>query len=234
MKTSDPIPCRWKRLRGTGREAIYRATCGRAGCPGHLGDLSYLDGRSADLHQEFRALVKMSARLGREVVRLRQEADQLRNSARFSMSPGDEAGASAGTIPPETADRSVIERIVQEVRASLPPARTWLMSAAPIEHASSGPSRRGGAVYRGFAEAGFRISHTGRRALNGNRIGRRPLRLLGNPLNPLPQDSAAREALQMRDVDGQIVQPTDRVWCPVCGALNQLNWPEPLQDFSAR
>ena len=36
-----PITCRWKHLRGEGRRAIYRATCGRAACPGHLGELSY-------------------------------------------------------------------------------------------------------------------------------------------------------------------------------------------------
>jgi hypothetical protein len=40
----EPIPCRWKHLRGRGHNAVYRATCGRdKPCPGHLGDLGYFD-----------------------------------------------------------------------------------------------------------------------------------------------------------------------------------------------
>jgi len=39
----EPIPCRWKHLRGQGTDAIYRASCG-TGCPGHLGDLRFVDG----------------------------------------------------------------------------------------------------------------------------------------------------------------------------------------------
>jgi hypothetical protein len=35
------VACRWKRVFGKGRDAVYRATCGRPGCPGHLGDLAH-------------------------------------------------------------------------------------------------------------------------------------------------------------------------------------------------
>ena len=44
-RSSDPcpqaIPCRWKHLRGEGRKALFRATCGQDQCRGHLGNLRF-------------------------------------------------------------------------------------------------------------------------------------------------------------------------------------------------
>lgn len=39
--STSPISCRWKHVGGKEFEAVYRATCGRPNCRGHLGDLAH-------------------------------------------------------------------------------------------------------------------------------------------------------------------------------------------------
>ena len=145
--TVEPIPCRWKHIRGEVHDAIYRASCGRARpCPGHLGDLGY-----------------------------------------------------DGAVTAAMAD-------------SRPLFRGWVMEATPVNASVRT------AFYRGFSDSGFRVAFggNGKRTPHGTPIGRRP---------KIPHSLFA--------VQGQIITPTDRIWCPVCGTLNQLDWPDALRDGAA-
>lgn len=182
---ADLSRARWKHLCGEGREAIYRATCGRAGCPGHLGDLGF--DRSDDW-AEVAALL------------------------------------SADDVNPE---------LLQTAKEAWTPE--WSMSAEPqhVSRMATVAARTGfDAIYRGFGDTGYRISHGGKRSRHGERVGRRP-----DPI-PLPLSALRKleQSLELHPyfVSGQTVRPTDRVWCPSCGTLNRLDWPEPLQDPRAR
>jgi hypothetical protein len=94
------------------------------------------------------------------------------------------------------------------------PSRGWSLSGPPI------PGREP-AIYRGYADSGYRIVFRGKTARNGARVGRRPSSMWQPDL-----DQETRE----RPVDGRTpVPPTDHIWCPMCGTLNQLDWPEPLR-----
>jgi hypothetical protein len=89
-------------------------------------------------------------------------------------------------------------------------APTWVLSASPLV----GNPRD--AIYRGYTDTGFKISFGGKRASNGTRVGRR--------------NFAGWDVGGPRISQGQTIHPPARIWCPACGTLNHLEWPEPLRD----
>ena len=103
-----PLQARWKRLRGRGREAVYRASCGRSGCPGHLGDLWYFS-------------------MDPEVEAARQRRTVAANRALF------EREIAAGRIPNAAEVRAWFAEVFDEPHEPLPPAPAgdpgWQMSA---------------------------------------------------------------------------------------------------------
>jgi hypothetical protein len=110
------------------------------------------------------------------------------------------------------ATRARMERYAEEGRrvAVIPGfASTWVLSASPL----AGQPRD--AIYRGYADTGFKISFGGKKASNKTRVGRRSFMNwdIGGPRKP----------------QGQTIRPPSRIWCPACGTLNQLDWPEPLR-----
>jgi hypothetical protein len=99
------------------------------------------------------------------------------------------------------------------------PGKGWTLSGPPV------PGRET-AIYRGYADSGYRIVLRGKIARNGKRIGRRP------------SDSWERDFDQEtreRPVDGRTpVPPTDHIWCPMCGTMNRVGWPDALQGCEAQ
>jgi hypothetical protein len=115
----------------------------------------------------------------------------------------------------------------------LPHDGEWLMSAEPLakqlghssqQRAFLGPG--GYAFYYGYADSGYRISQTGKRSRKGWQIARRPMEGVSRDLR-IPGASN-------KFIEGQVVRPHDRVYCTVCDALNQLDWPDTLKDSRAR
>jgi hypothetical protein len=205
--TAQIIPCQWKHLYGKGRKAIYRATCGRERCPGHLGDLLFMDSPSnraaSDLRhrREFNELVRTGALPGL----LTQDQFEARQR-----------------------ETELIESQVPFM--NLPQEGEWRMSAEP--HLKKlGPQRPfvgpgGYAFYYGYADSGYRISLTGKRSRKGWQIARRPMEGASRELR-IPGASN-------KFIEGQVVRPTDQVRCRLCGQLNQLDWPDALKDPGAR
>jgi len=225
VNAPEAIPCRWKQLRGAGRDAIYRATCGRASCPGHLGDLSYF-APSEEWWEELAALVTR----GRP--RLELDADDrsplsavaavVRSNylAEFVAFIAERKGLTAAQreLAIKRLETKGVER--ELFRAG------WHMQAEQHESVVAPHHDPPEAIYYGHRDSGFRISVGGKRSRDGLRIGRRA------PTQPTPPGTV--ETLGPRYVEGQRVRLTDRVWCRVCGTLNQLVWPEPLKDSKAQ
>jgi hypothetical protein len=203
------IPCRWKHLHGEGMQAVYRATCGRVGCPGHLGDLQYVD--------------SPSNRVASDLQHRREFIDLVRSGAVPEL-------LSQEQIEARQRELELIER--QAPPTSLSQEGEWRMSAEPLLK-KIGPSKQqrgftgpgGYAFYYGYADTGFRISLTGRRSRKGWHIARRPMEGVSRDLR-IPGASN-------KFIEGQVVRPNDRVYCRVCGELNQLTWPTALKDHRA-
>jgi hypothetical protein len=90
----------------------------------------------------------------------------------------------------------------------------WQMVAEPRSGKLPDSPPRVKAFYRGYRDTGYRISTGGKRTLSGWQAPRRPK--VGHHFD--------------YTITGQVVRPTDLVWCPACGTLNQLDWPEALRD----
>ena len=208
-----PISCRWKHLRGEGGRAIYRATCGRAACPGHLGDLSYFDTfieEAAKAEEQFR---RESRQLERAVARGQTTA----NVAALLMREAE-----------ETLEEQRRLSDIEKVKGPLGPAWGWRMEAQFVVHRNWQFPSAIQPIYYGHADTGYRISHGGKRSRDGFRVGRRP-----DVRPPLPMSLLA-DLEDPRGVDGQKPRLPARIWCRICRTLNYLDWPGPLQDPEAR
>jgi hypothetical protein len=218
VSVPETIPCRWKHLRGEGRKAMYRATCGRGKCRGHLGDLrfqgSYEDA-AADVLEEYR----------RDRSRLEQGIARGEHPSRGGRSADEELARLVSRE--ETAQRHLQEAAADERAGRVNAQQEWRMSALPclgqFVYSDDYPTP----IYYGHADSGFRISFRRKYSRSGNEIGRRPMYPADHrsPGWMTEVYGAGRHGLK-----GQRVLPTDRVWCPVCGTLNQLEWPEQLKD----
>lgn len=189
-----PISGRWKHLRGEGREAVYRAICGRPSCPHALGELVYRSG-------------------------VRGEAGSLRARLRAA-----EAVLGDRPRPEDAAMLAEIRRGVEWLDANSlgTTAPGWIMRA-PKHNGIRG-------IYRGFPDSGYRISFGGKRSLGGVRVGHRQQDPAWSSMLTLPETKAVGGP---RGVFGQTPCPPARVWC-LCGTLNALDWPEPLQGLQAQ
>lgn len=225
MSAPEPVPCRWKQLRGAGRDAIYRATCAQASCPGHLGDLSYV-APSEEAWEELAALVTRG--------RPRAELDAGHQSSLSAVAALVKSNYVAELVE-YIADQeglTVAQREWARKRLETEDMDRelfhtgWLMQAD--QHESVVPPHHDPpeAIYYGHADSGFRISTAGKRSRDGVRVGRRA--------TTRPTPPGIERIFGPRHVEGQIVRPTNRVRCRVCGTLNQLVWPEPLRDSQAQ
>ena len=207
-----PISCRWKHLRGEAHRAIYRATCGRATCPGHLGDLRY-EGSFAE-----------------EAAKAEEEARRERRGLERAVACGQSTRDAAAVVMREIdADLEEARRLrdMEEALGGRSPG-DWSMRACWVTHGNGRTPLNIEPIYYGHADTGYRISHRGKRSRRGWRVGRRPD---VRPALPIP---LLADADDPRAVDGQEVRLPARIWCPVCDALNRLDWPVPLQDPQAR
>ncbi len=222
--TLATVAARWKRVRGRGLDAVYRASCGKGGCPGFLGELRY------------------AASGAQQAIQLRDYARRERECLQVIADGGPRGGG--GPAVPEWArdldlDEALdmarereeevarlLEVVGDDVEKYFPESlEGWWMRARP--YASRQPTEPElKAVYAGYADTGYRISLGGKRSLDGLRIGRRP---------SLEEDAPPvfRELRGTHAVEGQLVGPTDRIWCRVCGVLNQLDGPAELRDSQA-
>ncbi len=198
---AEPTPCRWKHLRGHGTDAIYRASCG-TGCPGHLGDLHFVDGQ------------QLGGRIS-----LMQPIDPDAPKWQLSARTVERLRAQQPSHHPR---RSEIEHLIRPTDAyvvggvGIAPsfASCWVLSASPL----IGKPRD--AIYRGYADSGYRIVAGGKRTSNRERVGRR--------------GSRSYEAiLGSRKPQGQTVQPPARIWCLACGTLGLVELPESLRSCGA-
>jgi hypothetical protein len=94
----------------------------------------------------------------------------------------------------------------------------WRLSASPVP----GPDV---AIYHGHPDSGYRLAFGGKRAKNGKRIGRRPFFMI-DPFEGAPEPRVAESAGHR--ATGQAIRPPARIWCPSCGTLNQIDWPDAL------
>ena len=96
----------------------------------------------------------------------------------------------------------------------------WIISPEEPRFEPGTPrSRSPMTIYYGYADTGYRISHQGKRNRDGRRIGRRPFQ--GTPaIGPFyPWEPAC-----------QGPEPPCRIWCPVCGSLNDVALPDELRE----
>jgi hypothetical protein len=214
---------RWKKLRGEGREAIHRAICGAPRCPGALGELAYFAGAA-----------QQTARMRDEALReLRRLEVAVAEGASIRHFFGwDEDGDPQEALADAREQVAQVERIAMTTadlpETALPRVRIgWLMSASSRVRPGRGGPVDLEAVYAGYPDTGFRISRGGKRSSDGMRVGRR--RFLPKDLSP-----GFLNLYGTHSVQGQNVGPTDRIYCPVCGTLNQLDWPEDLQESTDR
>jgi hypothetical protein len=122
------------------------------------------------------------------------------------------------------------QRWVQERSGkALQPIIGWVMVAEPTDaRRGRGYESRPYRIFRGYRDTGYRISLTGKRSRNGGRIGRRP----ATDPAPLPEMKSLKRYTHV--VAGQQPQLGDRIWCPVCGTLNQLIRPEQLRHATTQ
>jgi hypothetical protein len=217
MSAPEALPCRWKHLRGSGRKALYRATCGRGECRGHLGDLCFV-GTAQDQ-------TEILADLARHWYRSRRPE---RPDARDDSWATEEDLVIFATEAEEVV-RQLGRQAADERAGRVRLVTGWMMLAFPLQgrRALPPPTNDTQPIYWGHRDSGYRISFGGKRSQDGVRVGHRPL------LQDAP--SPVRDAFGgSRPVQGQTPRPTDCIWCPICGTLNRLEWPEPLKDSQAR
>jgi hypothetical protein len=214
----DPISCHWKHLRGIELDAIYRATCGKDRCPGHLGDLAYRNFSDDENRIQLAALVDQEReRIERAVSGYPSHPYSGELGGLLTALAGEEAmmrlqGIEAGDVPDDPLMRDKLL------------AWGWIMHAEPLVSHPRGADTP--FIYYGHSDSGFRISTGGKQGWNGWRVGRR--RVLRQSPTWMEHSVGAYYA------QGQIVRPTDRVWCRSCGTLNRLDWPESLRDLQAQ
>jgi hypothetical protein len=102
----------------------------------------------------------------------------------------------------------------------------WFMSATLLHQSGRASFFSPQVTYRGYPDSGYRITTGSKHSRKGGSKGRRSLKMYS-----LEDEIGIGVVLQ--DVVGQVVRPTDRIWCPVCGTLNQLDWPSVLRDREA-
>jgi hypothetical protein len=203
------IPCRWKHVRGEGRQAIYRATCGQGQCRGHLGDLAWRGLSDEDLRRWLEAADAHARH--QWLAEHHQELLHLYD---------------LGT-PEDGPHAEVLAETVRGLVLDEAQGRGWFM----VPRVLTRPDDDKQPIYYGYADSGYRISFSGKRSHRGRgqRVGRRPL---GQSMPGWAVEAAGSE----RVAAGQPVRPPAHIWCPIssCGALNHLGWPEPLKDLRAR
>ncbi len=206
--TVEAIPCRWKHLRGEGHRAIFRATCGRATCPGHLGDLRY-NGSFAE-----------------EAAEAEEEVQRERRELERAVASGQSTPDVAALLMRETEVALEEARRLRdfEEAVGVRAPGDWCMQACWVVHGNGRTPLYNEPIYYGHADKGYRISHRGKRSRRGTRVGRRP------DVRPALPTSLLADFDDPRGVDGQDVRPPACIWCPVCGTLNRLDWPEQLRD----
>jgi hypothetical protein len=219
MSAPEPVPCRWKHLRGKEHDAVYRATCGRPRpCPGHLGDLSYIGSFTE------------------EAAKAEEEARRERRASERAVAHGQSTANIAAVVMREMAADLEEIRLLEDIRrlrdmeqaGVVPAPGYWFMQACWVVNGNRTIPIENQAIYYGHPDTGYRISYGGKRSRGGLRVGRRP------DVRPTLPTSLLADLDDPRGVDGQEVRPPARIWCPVCGTLNRLDWPDPLQDAQAR
>jgi hypothetical protein len=197
---TTPITCRWKRLRGEGRGAFYRASCGHETCPGHLGDLAYVD----SLRDQLWSYLK----------RHRRDPERLRAGDGPRLWTKEET---------ESTNRREVDAILRQGRQIM---SEWLMSAEPLE-TKRAPSHHGDAFYRrhafyrGYADTGYRISRGGKRTPDGWQVPRRSMEGISRDVRV--------DGVAVDHIEGQAVRPADKVQCPVCSQLTLFDRAHPLK-----
>ena len=202
---SEVIPCRWEHRRGEGRDAIFRAHCGRLGCKGVLGELRYQDSPAA------RVASSLSDRArGIEVLGVLEEQRRLPR----------------GVTDSKASELAALKNWAQE--ALLATDGEWLMFAnlrrTRPDH--SGKFHLGSAYYYGYPDTGYHWSDGQKRVADGVATSRRPMQG--------PAQDMRVPGISVNFIEGQHPLPTDRIWCKWCRTLNQLDWPEPLRDRRSR
>ena len=216
----QPVPCRWKHLRGEERKALFRATCGQGQCRGHLGDLRFQE----SYEEQARDVLE-------EIQRDRRRAEQRlargEDPTKGARSAEDELARLASRE--ERAQRHLVEATADERAGRVQANQEWRMFAIPVLGQFIYANEYYPPHYSGYADTGYRLSFGRKRSRNGNEIGRRPF-------YPAHQQSPSwmneiygtgRYALL-----GQRFGPPALIWCPIstCEALNSVDWPEALQD----
>lgn len=217
-KTSPVYMARWKPLKGSGRDALYRALCGvqrdSGFCLGHLGDLTYFWPRAVSSGEALKNAIEVRAFCEKVGIEWCQEAmPHLRDmTSEEAMTRLREAERLHGIMS---------EGPGYETRTGHPgPHEGWQMVASLMDFKRNRKNDRSGLlVYRGYPDSGYLKTQSKRWEI---RSGRRSV------------TGTAAAMFGPRWIQGQHVVPPCRIRCPECGELNAVDWPEPLADPEAR
>lgn len=219
-ETHPDCAAEWKVLRDFGDGDELRAICGRRGCPSSLGVLRLLDpGRSFSI--SLGTAIRESEAIRVEMQEITEQLSRIKTTggvpadadkARW-LDLHDRSIALTDRwlrLHREAWDRGQEEQAIHGRTAAHP---TWIMmlETPPVEPGTS-RMQRPRPIYCGFPDTGYRISLQGKRASNGQRIGRRPFRGSDDGRDPW-------------FAPGQVPIPPCRIYCPVCGALNEVTVP---------
>jgi hypothetical protein len=213
VNAPEPLPCRWKHVHGEGQGAVYRATCGRPGCPGHLGDLSY------------------RGTVTEEAAKAEEEAQRERRQLEREVARGESTATAAALLLREMEAALEESRQLRDIEKAIgrrAPAPGWCMNAQFVVHRNWQFPSALQPIYYGHADTGYRISHTGKRSRSGARVGRRP------NVRPALPTALMSDLDDPRGVDGQTPRLPTRITCRICRTLNHLDWPGSMQDSQTR
>lgn len=209
----------WKEIPGDRDDGpSYRAICGKRGCPSSLGVLRSFDPRWAF---PLGTAIREAETLRAEIQEISEQLSRIKTTGGV---PADADKARWISLHDRSIDLTgrwlALHREAQDkgqaendIDGPTAPQPSWIMmlETPPVE---PGTSRilRPRPIYCGFPDTGYRISQRGKRAGNGQRISRRPFRGGDDGRDPWI-------------APGQVPIPPCRIYCPVCGTLNELPVP---------
>jgi len=223
------ITARWKQLRDSDERRCFRAICGRSGCAGCLGTLTWIDPQF--WHDGFDYIRALSARVAELANEERVKLVRLIATQSFPLSRSDpgwfEANARLALLKDLAFTNHDLHRLVSPVRdpvtgapalcAEVEGEPEWIMFPDTQKRKTLAQDRSlPQPIFYGFPDTGYRISQTGKRDRIGRRLGRREM---------MPTDLPKQfvDVFGTHEANGQFPVPPCRIWCPVCNTLNDVN-----------
>lgn len=212
---------RWKKLRdpepdagGDWERRRFRAICGKPSCPASLGELWNTSATARDPNDVVEETADGLEEMASAIDALIEESPDGKVRAELVELRRSVAKEHERVVGDQFWGEIAIPSAIHAVKGP-----RWVMSPERPDHEPETPRARAPmSTYHGYPDSGYRISHGGKRNKEGWRIGRRPFK--GSTFEGLsnPWDAGTQDPT-----------PPCRIFCRVCGSLNQVDLPDELR-----